>query len=309
MYHKLYLTLSLLSYLPSTQAQWLVNTSANYEFNDNLSNAQLADDIKSDSAFRASLSTGRYWQLTNFTGLTVTADLGGKAYLHFSSLNNVFYGASTVLHHKFGLGETVPWLSVSGSVLHHHFENSQRNAWYYTGAVSLGKRLNERWELYAKYQYETRHADHIINIPGLTTEMQHAYEEEHEEEHEVYPPILGDAFNTTAHRISLTGIYTMTDNLTVYLSYTRREGNVTSTTLRNLDIFSISNAITEDSTFGNNRYAYRLNASSNIVSVGLSWALNGHSSLNISYERMESSAGHGINYSNNGGYLTLLYNF
>lgn len=291
---------SLLGYISPVQAQWIGKADVNYEFNENLSNAQLGN-IKSDSAFRAKLSSGSYLQLADPTSLTLTADIGGTTYLRFDGLNNVSYGASTTLRHKFGVGGSVPWISASGSAAYHDFENAPRDGWRYNLSFTMGKRLSERWELQVGYRYEEHIADHIYTIPGLT---QATFDEKH-----APIPIKGDAFNIAAHSVSLTGIFTVTDKLTAYLTYTRREGGVTSTVGRDPEILEYADAIALDSAFGSGRYAYRTDASSNIFSLGLSWALTSHTSLNLGYKWMDCDVGYGLNYTNNVGQLNLLYSF
>jgi hypothetical protein len=283
----------LLSYITPTQAQWLVNAGAGYEFNDNLPNARLSGDIKSDNAFLANLSAGRYFQLTDSTGLALTADLGGTTYARFDGLNNVFYGATAGLKQKFGLGEYAPWIRLSGSAAYHDFENDPRDGWRYNLSAGIGKRLSERWEVQLNYRYEERNSDHIVNIPFLVNNF----------------GIGGDAFNIAAHNVSLTGIFTVTDKLTAYLGYTRREGDVTSTSREEEEIFEYSDAVAVDNAFGKDTFAYRVQASTNIFSAGLSWALTNHASLNIGYDRQDSTVSKDVQYTNNTGRLNLLYRF
>lgn len=295
------LSLTVFFPLMPVQAQWFGQAGASYEFNNNLPNAQLDRDIKSDSFFRANLSAGQYFQLADYTGLSVSADVGGSHYLRFNDLNNVSYGGTTTLRQKFGLGELAPWLSVSGSAAHYDFEHAPRSGWRYNAAMTVGKRLSERWEVQVGYRYEARRSDQVFNIPGLTTAVLHPQEGA--------SAIPGDAFNTDAHSVSLTGLFSVTDRLTAHASYTRREGGITATTLRNLEVFAASESIAVDSAFGNKRYAYRIEAATNLYSAGLSWALNRHSSVNVSYEWIDSSAGQGIAYNSHLAHLNLLYNY
>jgi hypothetical protein len=275
-------------------AEWIGNVSGQYEFNSNLSNAQRSGDIKSDSAFRMNLSGGKYFQLTDSTGLSMTVDLGGTNQVRFNGLNNLSYGLSTSLRHKFGLGDSAPWISVAGSAAYHDFENAPRDGWQYNLSFAMGKRLSEIWEIQVKYLYDERISDRVFNIPFLTT---------------LSPPIFGDAFNISGHSVSLTNIFTITDKLYAYLGYTHREGGVTSSTRRNLNIFAASDAITPDNVYGNDFFAYRIDARSNKFSLGLSWALNGHASLNLGYDWMKTTGNHNLVYTNNLAHCSLIYRF
>jgi hypothetical protein len=296
----LILTIALLaSNLGFAHAEWIGNVSAQYEFNSNLSNAQPSADINSDSAFLMNLSGGKYFQLNDSTGLSMTADLGGTNQIRFNGLNNISYGLSTSLRHKFGLGDTAPWISIAGSAAYHDFENDQRDGWRYDLSFAMGKRLTERFILQLKYRYEEQIADRIYNIPGLTLQTF--------EEDEPPIPIYGDAFNLSAHNVSVTGIFTVTDTLTGFLAYTRREGGITSTIGYEPEILEYGDAVAVDNAFGNNRYAYKVNASTNLVSVGLSYAITGHTSFNLGYDWMETTGDYNLKYNNNLAHVSLIY--
>lgn len=282
-------------------AEWIGNISGQYEFNSNLSNAQPEADINSDSAFRMNLSGGKYFQLTDATGLSITADLGGANQIRFNGLNNISYGLSTSLRHKFGLGNYAPWISASGSAAYHDFENDPRDGWRYNLAIAIGKQLTERFTLQLKYRYEEQIADRIYNIPGLTLQTFEASEPP--------IPIYGDAFNLSAHNVSLTGIFTVTDTLTAYLAYTRREGGITSTIGYEPEILEYGDAVAVDRAFGNNRYAYKVEASTNLVSVGLSLAITGHASLNLGYDWMQTTGAYDLEYTNHIARFNLIYSF
>ena len=287
--------------LACAHAEWIGNVSTQYEFNSNLSNAQPSADINSDSAFRMNLSGGRYFQLTDSTGLSLTADLGGTNQIRFNGLNNVSYGLSTSVRHKFGLGDSAPWISVAGSAAYHDFENDPRDGWRYNLSLTMGKRLTERFTLQLKYRFEEQIADRIYNIPGLTLQTFEADEPP--------IPIFGDAFNLSAHNVSLTNIFTVTDTLTAYLAYTRREGGITSTISYEPEILEYGDAVAVDRAFGDNRFAYKVDASTNLVSLGLSWAITGHASANLSYDWMETTGAYDLEYTNHIARLNLIYSF
>lgn len=293
-------------------AQWIVDAGGHYEFDDNITLAQLRHDIKRDNAFRANLSGGQFFQLTPATSLAITADFGGTTYLRYDGLNNVSLGASTSLRHKFGLGPAAFWIRLGASTAHHDFEHDQRDGWRHQFSFGLGKRLSDRLELRIQYLYELRLSDQIKSINNAN---HHEHEEEEVEDYsnvsnsQYTLNLPSDAFNQEAHSVSLTGIYTITDRLTTYFGYTRREGDVTSTTLRNLPIFLAADAIAADSAFGTNTFAYRIYASTDIFNIGLSWALSGHSSINLGYERRHSDSSHGLQYDNNIAHLDLLYSY
>ena len=271
----------------------LLDTSVALQYNDNLPNASLSRDIKSDTTFEFSLSPGYHSQLTGYTGLTVSADLAVSRQFHYGGLDNIAAGVSTDLRHKFGLGLYAPWAMASGSVRYVNYDDGQRDGWMYTASINAGKLITERFSVQLGYRYEGRRSDDSVDIPALVANF----------------GISGDAFDTDAHYLDLNGMYQINQRLSVVLGYTFRTGEITSTTLRNSEIFEASDAISVDPVYGPDRFAYRISADTSIFSAGASFALTNRMSFNVSYAYRNSDAYEDLSYNNNLVRIDLLYSF
>ena len=277
----------------NVDAEWIADANVGFEYNDNLSLAPVDQDIEGDSALFASVSAGQHVQLADTVGLVIAADLGKTVFRDLSGLDHLSMGVASALRKKFGLGLYAPWLRVLGSGAWFDYKDDPRDGWRYAASVGVGKRLTQRWELQAEYRYETRQSDEVVDIPFFVSNF----------------GIHGDAYDIDAHSVSLRGLCTVTERLALALGYTRREGEVTSTTQRNAQIFAASDANTLDPVFGPNAFAYRIDAGSNLYSVGLSWALGKHASANLSYQYHHSTADHGLEYDNNIVQVQYLYSY
>ena len=273
--------------------EWFLDTSVALQYNDNLPNASLDQDIKDDTAFEFSLSPGYHSQLSGYTGLTVSADLGVTRQLDYNGLDNIAAGVNAGLRRKFGLGLYAPWARISGSARYHGYDDGQRDGWLFTASVDGGKLLTDRLSIQLGYRYESRRTNESVHIPALVANF----------------GIRGDAFDTDAHNLSLNGMYQINQRLSLVLGYTFRTGEITSTTLRNNEIFEASDAISVDPVYGPDRFAYRISADTNIFSAGVSLAITNRMSFNVSYAYRDSDAYEDLSYSNNLVRVALLYNY
>lgn len=274
-------------------AEWLLDTSVALQYNDNLANASLDQDIKRDTSFEFSLIPAYHAQLSGYTGLTLAADLDVIKQLDYSGLDHFSTGVKADIRRKFGLGRLAPWASIGAAVRYLDYDDGQRDGWTYSFSINAGKLLTDRFTLQGGYRYERRRTDQSLDIPDLVKAF----------------GIGGEAFDTDGHHLEITGLYQINERLSLVLGYTFRTGTITSTTLRNNEIFEASDAIAADPVYGPDRFAYRITADTNIYSAGLSLAINNRMSFNVSYAYQNSDAYEDLAYNNNLVRVDLLYNF
>jgi hypothetical protein len=215
----------------------------------------------------------------------------------YSDMDNLSLGVSSSLKKKVGLGYFAPVIRLSVSAAHLDSKYNPRDRWLYKAGFGISKRLHERFDISLQYNYKDTQADNVIDMPGLVTKF----------------GITGDVFDLTTHRIDALGIFSATEQLSIYAGYAHQQGSIVSSTTRNREIFVISDAIALDPVFGEDIYAYTLDADTNIYMTGLSWAINGHTSINLGYERRESKGAakdaSAFTYDNNVFHTSILYGF
>ena len=116
------------------------------------------------------------------------------------------------------------------------------------------------------------------------------------------PGISGAAFAQRNRVLSVDADYAWSEATTLSAGYARRKGDVTPTTQRNLPIFEASTAIAADPAFGNDWFAYRLPATTHVLSARWSRALGLRASLNFGIERQISYGSGGNDYTNTVGF-------
>ncbi|HJV28166.1 MAG TPA: hypothetical protein VJ673_20995 [Aromatoleum sp.] len=261
------------------QAGWLDETELELRFDDNLPRGQLKRDIKSDMAVAVTAEGGHGYQVTDNGRLTLTMTLSATGYRQYSGLDHVDAGVGVAYRHKFGLGPLAPEARASISATRLEYRHDGRDGWLYSAQLGVGKRLTERLGLTATYEFERRKSDYVLD--------------------RLLPTVPADVFDLTSRNFTLGGDYTLSSDYVLSAAYTIRNGDVVSTTMRNLPIFLVSSAIAEDPVFGGDRYAYKMKAITRGASLGVSRLINDRSSFTVGYEYIDSRAEGGVDYQAN----------
>ena len=273
-------------------AGWLDEVGVEVRFDDNLTRAQLDQDIKSDTALVVSASAGTGYQLTDNSRLSLTLALSGSAYQRYEGLNNLNAGLDLTYRWKFGLGPYVPELHLSGAATRLEYRDAARDGWLYVGEIGMAKRLSDRAGLRMAYQLEQRKSDSVADrLAGLP------------------PEIAANVFDLTSQNLSFGGDYSLNSDYVLAAAYTLRHGDIVSTTLRNLPIFLASSAIAADPVFGPERYAYTMHALTRGLSLGVTRVIGRQASVTLGYEHLDSRAEGGIDYRSNLVRATYLHQF
>jgi len=265
-------------YSPAAVAEWIMEIDAGILHDSNLSNAEPKPDIRSDTALVLTLAAGPFVQLDRNLSLTWTADVRSETYHHFSGLTHVSAGTTVALRHKFGTGAAAPWLRLSASAARLEFNDNVRDGWYYRTALTAGQRWTERWDVHAQYSLDRRTGDH---------------------ERAALRTLSGDAFDLASRTLTLGVRYSLTDATLFFASASWRDGEVVSTSTPTTKIFRSASAITRDPVFGANSFAYKLDAVSRLLQVGMSQAVDSKSAFSISYQRQITHAEGDNNYFKN----------
>jgi len=147
----------------SVHAQWSawnssVSTRLSYE--DNVNTAARNKDKQSDESIEARLNLGRSYTLLG--PKQANTRLGWQAHLSknknndYDGLSWMGYGATARLGHKLGLGPGVTRLEASLAAEYRNTDDSYREAWYYTAATSLSRRLSQRLDSSIAITYHNR---------------------------------------------------------------------------------------------------------------------------------------------------------
>jgi hypothetical protein len=252
------------------RSEWGLDAAAGFSYDDNLSNGLEAQDRKADTAAVLDLSGGFHQQLDASTGLSLSLLADSQTYLHYSGLSNIGVGARALLRTKFGLGAEAPWLAVAAQGVYHNYHYDYQDGWQYEAGATLGKQFGERWGLRGSVRYDAYVADRVQPA--------------------IIPDKPGSPYDTYGWNLGVQATYLGTDADLFSLSYNWRTGTVTSVTGPDEEILEYSDRVARDPVFGNNEFAYRINADTQTIQLAWSHALGRHSAINLAYAYRRSRA-------------------
>jgi hypothetical protein len=256
----------------------VIGASTALRHDDNVGNAQAVSDKVQDSTASAAVSLFQSLPLGTDFSFATGAVLSGEVYDHLEGLRNASIDGVVSLKKKWGLGAFAPWVRTTVSLGRTDFEDGYRDASTYRVSLESGKRIDARWNFWAKYTLEHRDAR-----PGPMA---------------IYG-VSSDAFSQLSHSVTANMEVALSERISLAIGALRRRGDVVSTTAPvDGDLYLNSRAVEADPTFGPNQFAYRLTGISYTVSAGVLLSMSAHSVLGCALRRSETHAEGGNNYVN-----------
>jgi hypothetical protein len=272
----------------TAHSDWILAASGELNHDNNVGNAQNTAGMVADSRAQALASLLQQIPLDGGFSLSAGADLSGQLYDHLSGLNNASLEGRLSLKKKWGLGALAFWSRAGISIGRADYDDGYRDATLYSASLEVGKRLDERWNLWAKYAFERRRAAPAeAEIPGVSS----------------------DVFSQRGRSLKAGVQYSLNERLSLALGSLLRHGDVISTTQPGAGIFVNSKAVAPDPTFGADAYAYRLEGTTFGARLGLEYSLTAHNLLGFGFQRLDTHAQGGNNYANSMPELTWNYQF
>jgi hypothetical protein len=272
----------------SARSDWTLGAEGSLRHDNNVGNAQSASDIVADSTIGARLSIFQLFPLDENYSVTVGGDLGGESFHRLTGLNNGFLDGVLALKKKWGLGAFAPWARAGISAARWSYDDSYRNAWDSRVTFASGRRIDERWNLWAEYAFERRAAG---------------------AQREIVPGVSGDAYSQDSHNVGLNLEYSLNASTFLAIGLLARHGDVVSTSEGSSKIFYASRALAADPAFGPGAYAYRLAGTTYGFRVGINYSPTPHSLLGCGFERLDTHAEGGNKYTKSIPEITWDYRF
>ncbi len=266
----------------------LFRADAGLLYDSNLSRAPAPPDIHGDIAGTFDATLGMLFVPNEADIASLGFDVQTQVYRRYHGLDMGSFGLSALYRHKFALGYTAPWASIGVSASDANYGASIRDGPRVIATATLGQRFDAAFDAALALYYDRRYARN---------------------DDPVVPGISGAVFDLIAQGAQLSAGYALTDELQIGGNLGIRRGDVVSTTQRSFDIFSVSSAIAPDTTFGPNMFDYRLRGTTRSVAANLSYALDGHTSVNAAVGGEFTDAAANQNYRSHYSTLTLSYRY
>jgi hypothetical protein len=282
-------SLALLGAAPYTaRSDWTLGTDAHVLHDNNVFNGESSPDIVADTIVGARLSVFQLFPLGEGYSVSVGGDLSGESFHRFDGLSNASVGGTLTLKKKWGLGAFAPWVRAGVSIARSDYEDDYRDASIYRATLAAGRRIDERWNLWADLAFERRAA--------ATQEQQ-------------LPGISGDAYSQDGRTVSANVEYALNETTFLSVGVSARHGDVVSTTADEDRIYLSARAIAEDPAFGPDAYAYKLTGTTYGFMLGINYSPTPHMLLECGFRRLDTQAEGGNGYTKSMPEIAWSYRF
>jgi hypothetical protein len=256
------------------RAAVVADFQAGTAYDDNLNRAQ--SDGRSDTALVFTGSAGARVQIGANGSVTFNGTLEGQSFDEIDGLNRISPGAAVSLRVKTRVGARVPWYQVILASAFQDFKDSAREGQFYQGRIRGGWFIGDRAGFTAEGAYSIRNASLAV-------------------------------FDQNAVSFSLGADLPVGEWGVIFGGYQVRRGDVVSSTPPDPEVLAEAKERAPDPVFGPSSVAYRLEATSHDLHVGINAALGRHLSAELILERLLALAGGGIDYRVNQARAGILY--
>lgn len=273
--------------MPTALAEPILKVETGVAGDSNVNNGLSADGIKSDVQEYVNIDFGEVVPVGDDGSLTLSGNIEGHYFNQYEGLNNVVPGLTLAYKTKIGLGP-VPWIRVSGSASRLDFRDNVRSGWLYHADFSVDKELHRQWYVTTALRLEKRVADHTVPDD---------------------PEISGAVFDQISRALTLNLDY-WHDNVTVFsVGYSLRRGDVTSSVEESNDLHNKVSAITADKVFGEELYAYKFIATTQILNFSIGREVGREDMFSLRYQRRITHADNDFNYYGSTISASYMHNF
>lgn len=245
----------------------------------NLARAESSSDRFSDQMLDVGLSATRSMLLTPNSGLRFKGGLRLSEHAKYTGLNLASVNLGINYRIQPVAGYTAPWIELGAMLERQFFNNSAiRDGGLLAMEAIVGQRFTDRIGARIGIGHEQRRANNT------------------------------NVFEWQNRRMHVMADYKLGLNSMLYASLSRDFGDQVFTTTPNLELRGYSKAIALDPIFGARR-AYRMDAVSDVLELGVSKPLNSSNTLDFGLRRFHANATGGHRYDDTGLHASWLYRF
>jgi hypothetical protein len=278
--NKLCLTMSLMACAGAAQAAAThVDLELSARHDDNLSRAESGRDILSDNVLDLGITATRSMLLTPNSGFRIKGGLRLVEHAEYTDLNQLSANAGISYRIQPVAGYTAPWIELGATLERQSHRNSDiRDGEVLVAEAIIGKRFTDRIGGRAGIGWEKRWADEA------------------------------GVFEWHRHRIFALADYRVGLDTTLYASVSRDFGDQVFTATPAPAFRRVAKAIADDPAFDTRR-AYRLDAVSTTLELGVNMPINTSNVLDLGARHFRAEADGGHTYNDTELRASWLYRF
>lgn len=229
---------------------------------DNIRRSRWAEDIREDNILDLSFNARGSLKLSRYSNLSVGAQLGAEKYSTFDLLDNFRYALKLKYSFAFASGFLSPVYAIKLDIGGIQSESDIRTSDTASIGLEMNKWLSDAVILTLGYKYKQSEASTRV-------------------------------FDTEENQLFVNLDLELSNRNVIYMTYHYISGDIVSSATPRLSIINIAEVIEPDDAFGGlttNQFAYRLDADSQLFTVGFNSALTRSLSYDLSVRFIDSEA-------------------
>lgn len=258
------LSVSSLTYAASDAA---VNLDVSIGLTDNITRAQLNQDIEHDTF--VSVAASFVDEIAHFEigQVAINIDFSATAFNEFTGLSNITAGGGVNYAFSPWTGFGAPWFSLDAQYKILEFDSFLRDSNLFIATTTFGKRIDDRTDMRTAFMYQSRDSE-------------------------------GVAFDTENISWFINFDFTLKNKMTLYTTYKVQDGDVfSSADSASVGLYVISSAkVIEPEDVFDGKLVYRLDGTTQFYTIGLNMARNLDSAYDFSIRFLTSEADGGLEY-------------
>jgi hypothetical protein len=239
-----------------------LDVEAAFTYDDNVTRAERNDDIFDDRFLSLQVGSSFLQWFNQNNRVIYRGFVRGEFYDRYDKLSNVTVGGSANYQYRQSGAFTAPTYGAFARVAIAEYKSELRDSNLFSAGVSFRKPFTDRIVYNIVLSGNKRDSDSTV-------------------------------FDTTELSVLQNLDYNLGERWTVYLTHNYLDGDVVSTAVPYLKVVNAAETINGDDAFGGtaeNRFAYRIDAETHVVTLGTNFRVNEQNSLDFSVRWVESTA-------------------
>jgi uncharacterized protein with beta-barrel porin domain len=228
-------------------------------WDDNISRAKLGGDIRSDVIYTVNLSRTFESMLTDNIRLQVTGLVNGDRFQTFNGLSHTALGAEGTLQYRANGAFATPIWGLTAKVFGDDYQTTIRSGSRYAVGLNVLQPMTERVNLFSGMSYNVREANNSV-------------------------------FSTQDVAVRFNLDYALLNHSNLYFSGEFRDGDIVSSGRQSLENITLARAVIADDAYpGASFFAYRLQGTTWLTTLGYNIGLGARDSLDLSWRYVQAT--------------------
>ena len=231
---------------------------ASISVDDNVTRGYGEENVLSDNFLGVNLSKSFHYPVSTHTRVVLLGFAGFNGYFEYTGLSHYYAGAQGEFQYRSSGSFYAPTLAVGTRYAVEEYQSEVRDSYRGSAWVSVRKPITNKLQLFSALNYNWRDGKSVV-------------------------------FDTSDIAVRVNTDFAISRRNTVYLGLEYRNGDIVSTGRPSLAFLEIASEVVPDDAFKDTtRYAYQIDGSTWLLTLGYNFAISGRQALDASWRMVNA---------------------